>query len=144
MTGDSYSYPCSIKKRCTRNRRGAFLEILRGSNPRPPRAKRDKDGITLILLSNVDGVYNGNPKDSHTRIIPSVYYDRDISEYISTDKSSMGRGGMESKVKTAHEVANAGIKVIIANGNTPNILVNLTEHPLQTFHTEFVARPKGK
>ena len=99
---------------------------------------------TLILLSNVDGVYNGDPKDSHTRIIPSVYYDRDISEYISTDKSSMGRGGMESKVKTAHEVANAGIKVIIANGNTPNILVNLTEHPLETFHTEFVARPKGK
>ena len=37
-----------------------------------------------------------------------------------------------------------GIKVIIANGNTPNILVNLTEHPLETFHTEFVARPKGK
>ena len=99
---------------------------------------------TLILLSNVDGVYNGDPKDSRTRIIPSVYYDRDISEYISTDKSSMGRGGMESKVKTAHEVANAGIKVIIANGNTPNILVNLTEHPLETFHTEFVARPKGK
>ena len=56
----------------------------------------------------------------------------------------MGRGGMESKVKTAHEVANAGIKVIIANGNTPIILVNLTEHPLETFHTEFVARPKGK
>ena len=82
---------------------------------------------TLILLSNVDGVYNGDPKDSHTRIIPSVYYDR---------------GGMESKVKTAHEVANAGIKVIIANGNTPNILVNLTDHPLETFHTEFVARPK--
>ena len=99
---------------------------------------------TLILLSNVDGVYNGDPKDAHTRIIPSVYYDRDISEYISTDKSSMGRGGMESKVKTAHEVANAGIKVIIANGNTPNILVNLTEHPLETFHTEFVARPLNK
>ena len=99
---------------------------------------------TFLLLSNGAGVYNGDPKDSHTRIIPSVYYDRDISEYISTDKSSMGRGGMESKVKTAHEVANAGIKVIIANGNTPNILVNLTEHPLETFHTEFVARPKGK
>ena len=33
----------------SRNRRGAFLEILRGSNPRPPRAKRDKDGITLFL-----------------------------------------------------------------------------------------------
>ena len=97
---------------------------------------------TLILLSNVDGIYNGDPKDPNTRIIPSVYYDRDISEYIYASKSSFGRGGMTSKAKVAHDVANAGIKVIIANGNTPNILVNLKEHPMETLHTEFVARPK--
>ena len=69
---------------------------------------------TLILLSNVDGIYNGDPSEPTTRIIPSVYYDRDISEYILASKSSHGRGGMTSKVKTAHDVANAGIKVIIA------------------------------
>ena len=89
---------------------------------------------TLILLSNVDGVYNGDPKDSRTRIIPSVYYDRDISEYISTDKSSMGRGGMESKVKTAHEVANAGIKVIIAGAGMaaalPGVIAASTPLPV--------------
>ena len=96
---------------------------------------------TLILLSNVDGIYNGDPSEPTTRIIPSVYYDRDISEYILASKSSHGRGGMTSKVKTAHDVANAGIKVIIANGNTPNILINLKEHPMETLHTEFVARP---
>ncbi len=97
---------------------------------------------TLILFSNVDGIYNGDPSEPTTRIIPSVYYDRDISEYIHASKSSHGRGGMTSKVKTAQEVANAGIKVIIANGNTPNILINLKEHPMETLHTEFVARPK--
>ena len=96
----------------------------------------------LVLLSNVDGIYNGDPNEPHTRIIPSVYYDRDVSEYVSDDKSSHGRGGMISKLKTAQEVANAGIKVIIANGNTPNILINLKEHPMETLHTEFVARPK--
>ena len=94
----------------------------------------------LVLLTNVDGIYNGDPKDPNTRIIPSVYYDRDISEYASDEKSSNGRGGMASKAKTAHEVANKGIRVIIANGNTPNILVNLKEHPMDTLHTEFVAR----
>lgn len=97
---------------------------------------------TLILLTNVDGIYNGDPCEPHTRIIPSVYYDRDISEYIQPSKSSHGRGGMASKAKTAHDVANAGIKVIVANGNTPNILINLKEHPMETLHTEFVARPK--
>ena len=43
---------------------------------------------TLVLLTNVDGIYNGDPKDPNTRIIPSVYYDRDISEYASDEKSS--------------------------------------------------------
>ena len=95
---------------------------------------------TLVLLTNVDGIYNGDPKDPNTRIIPSVYYDRDISEYASDEKSSNGRGGMASKAKTAHEIANKGIRVIIANGNTPNILINLKEHPMDTLHTEFVAR----
>ena len=74
---------------------------------------------TLVLLTNVDGIYNGDPKDPNTRIIPSVYYDRDISEYASDEKSSNGRGGMASKAKTAHEVANKGIRVIIANGCEP-------------------------
>lgn len=96
----------------------------------------------LVLLSNVDGIYNGDPKLPASRIIPSVCYDRDISEYVTEEKSSHGRGGMISKLKTAQQVANNGIKVIIANGNVPNILVSLKEHPMQTLHTEFVARPK--
>ena len=99
---------------------------------------------TLVLLSNVDGIYNGDPKDPGTEIIPSVAFDRDISEYILASKSSHGRGGMTSKAHTAQEVAKAGIKVIIANGKTPNILVNLKEHPENTPHTEFAARPKEK
>ena len=42
---------------------------------------------------------------------------------------------------TAHE---RGIKVIIANGNVPNILIDLKEHPMETLHTEFAPRPKEK
>ena len=99
---------------------------------------------TLVLLTNVDGIYDGDPSDLGTQIIPSVVYDRDISEYIQPSKSSHGRGGMTSKAHTAQEVASAGIKVIIANGNTPNILVRLQQHPETTPHTEFVARPKEK
>ena len=38
----------------------------------------------------------------------------------------------------------AGIKVIIANGNTPNILIDLKEHPMETLHTEFAPRPMEK
>ena len=48
----------------------------------------------LILLSNIDGIYTGNPADPQSRLIPSVALGRDLSEYIQTTKSSAGRGGM--------------------------------------------------
>ena len=96
---------------------------------------------TLILLSNVDGIYDGDPSAPGSHIIPRVDYNRDISEYIQPSKSSHGRGGMTSKAHTAQEVASAGIKVVIANGNTPNILVKLKENPETTPHTEFTAKP---
>jgi glutamate 5-kinase len=94
----------------------------------------------LILLSNVDGVYNGDPKDPQSRVIPSVYWDRDLSSYILDEKSEMGRGGMLSKSRTAQQVAQAGIRVIVANGNNDRIIPDLIEHPLETMHTEFVPK----
>jgi len=95
----------------------------------------------LILLTNVDGIYNGDPANPKSRVIPSVYWNRDISDYILDEKSEAGRGGMQSKSNIAHQVANAGIRVIIANGNRDNILIDLIEHPIEVMHTEFV--PKG-
>lgn len=96
---------------------------------------------TLIILSNVDGIYNGSPKDPDTRIIPVVNYDRDLSEYIQTEKSGFGRGGMITKSNIARKVAEEGIKVIIANGKADNILVNLATQPQNTLHTEFRPNP---
>jgi glutamate 5-kinase len=96
---------------------------------------------TLVILTNVDGIYNGDPKDPLTRVIPMVNYDRDLSEYIQDEKSGFGRGGMITKTKIAGKVADEGIKVIIANGRVDNILVNLAQHPQTTMHTEFRPNP---
>lgn len=96
---------------------------------------------TLVILSNVDGIYNGDPKQKGTRVMPMVNYDRDLGEYIQDTKSGFGRGGMMTKAKIASKVADEGIKVIIANGQSENILVNLAEHPQQTMHTEFRPNP---
>ena len=98
----------------------------------------------LYMLTNVDGIYNGEPNDPHSRIIPSVYHDRDLSEYIVEERSQQGRGGMASKYKTAQTCARAGIRVVIANGKRDNILPDLIEHPLETMHTEFVPKTKSK
>lgn len=96
---------------------------------------------TLVILSNVDGIYNGDPAKPGTRVIPMVNYDRDLSEYIQDEKSEFGRGGMITKTNIARKVAEEGIKVIIANGLTDNILIDLATKPQGTMHTEFRPNP---
>ena len=93
---------------------------------------------TLILLSNIDGIYDGHPDNPSSRIIPKVEPGRDLSQYIKEEKSAFGRGGMHSKYTTASKVSQAGIRVIIANGERENILINLQEHSETTPHTEFL------
>ena len=93
---------------------------------------------TLVLLSNIDGIFNGNPAHPQSRLINEVLPGTDLSAYIQTEKSSAGRGGMQSKYATAVRVQQAGIRVIIANGKRDNILIDLVEDKQQTPHTEFI------
>ena len=93
---------------------------------------------TLILLSNIDGIFNGHPDDPASQLICEVLPGHDLSEYIQAEKSAFGRGGMHSKYTTAQKVQQAGIRVIIANGERENILIDLIEHKTETPHTEFI------
>ena len=103
------------------------------------------DADELIILSNVDGIFNGNPEDKATEVIRTVLPGKSLDEYISQEKSSMGRGGMTSKCSIARRVADEGIKVVIANGKRENILSLLDEKPDATVHTEFLpgSQPAG-
>ena len=92
---------------------------------------------TLVLLSNIDGIYTGNPNDPQSQLIKEVAPNTDLTEYIQTEKSSAGRGGMQSKYATATKIQQAGIRVVIANGKRENVLVDLMEHPETTPHTLF-------
>ena len=100
---------------------------------------RMMDADMLVLLSNIDGIYDGNPTDPQSRIIPEVAPGRDLSEYIQTTKSSAGRGGMVSKYTTATRVQEAGIQVIIANGSREQVLIDLITRPDTIPHTIFSA-----
>jgi glutamate 5-kinase len=93
---------------------------------------------TLILLSNIDGIYTGDPHDPASQLIREVQPEDNLDQYIQTKKSSAGRGGMESKYHTAREVAASGIRVMIANGKASNILPRLLLNTEATPHTEFL------
>ena len=93
----------------------------------------------LVLLSNIDGIYTGNPCDPQSTLVRKVEASTDLSQYIQASKSSLGRGSMVSKYSTARRVQHSGIKVIIANGKRDDILIDLITRPEETRHTEFQA-----
>lgn len=94
---------------------------------------------TLIILSNVDGLYDGRPGDEGVRLVPVVEAGRDVSEYVREEKSGAGRGGMQSKCHTAMSVAMEGIDVLLARGTVEDVLLRLAESPEGVPHTHFRA-----
>lgn len=91
----------------------------------------------LILLTNVDGVYEGDPLDADSRVIPVIHPEDTVEDNILDGSSPLGRGGMKSKCETARRISAKGIPVIIARGRKENILVDLLTKPESVLHTEF-------
>ncbi len=98
------------------------------------------DADTLIILSNIDGIYTGVPDAPGSTLISKVGLGDDLSEHISTTKSGFGRGGMGTKYGIAKMLSEEGVRVIIANGRRANILTDILEKPDITPHTEFEPR----
>ncbi len=87
---------------------------------------------TLMLLTNVDGIFTGNPSEPGSQLIEKVSSGMpEISNYISATKSSFGRGGMLTKYAMAKKSADLGIQVIIANGKRDGVLEEYSEKKLR-------------
>lgn len=96
------------------------------------------DADTLMILSNVDGIYDGPPSDPASKVIAKVLPGEDISGGIGAQKSGFGRGGMRSKYAIATHAAEEGIRVLIANGKREGIVRDLYFNVPGTVCTEFV------
>ncbi|RYY20709.1 MAG: glutamate 5-kinase [Cytophagaceae bacterium] len=80
----------------------------------------------LIILSNVDGIFDGDPARLGAQVIRHIApADTSFAEFVTATRSQFGRGGMLTKCSIAHKVAGLGISVHIANGKTPDILPNI-------------------
>ena len=115
------------------------------------------DAQALIILSNIDGIYNGSPADPNSQVIREIEQGKDLSSYIQTSKSSFGRGGMLTNIRAeksgfgrggmltkttiARKVADEGITVIIANGKRDNILVKIMKNE-ELNYTRFIPSPE--
>jgi glutamate 5-kinase len=94
----------------------------------------------LVLLSDIDGLYSADPKkDPTATLIPVVEeITPEIMALAGGAGSSLGSGGMATKLKAAQLATNAGIDMVIANGETPEVLYDLLED--KSVGTRFMGR----
>ena len=78
----------------------------------------------LVLLTVVDGLYSADPKTDPTATVLSTvpHIDADVMDMAGSSRSSLGTGGMRSKIRAARLATAAGESVIMANGARPGIL----------------------
>lgn len=100
------------------------------------------DADLLIILSDVDGLYDKNPKDNPDAKLISVV-DEVTDEILSlgTDASEGGRGGMRTKLEAARFVTRFGGKVLIANGKIPYVIGKIFDG--ENVGTMFLPRTEG-
>ena len=80
----------------------------------------------LVLLSDVDGLYDGDPDDPASRVVPLVErLDQPLFDLVRDRGDGLGKGGMASKLRAAQLATAAGENVIIAAGRTPDVLARI-------------------
>lgn len=85
----------------------------------------------LVLLSDVEGLYDGDPADPQSKVIPIVtrleeairQFERQTAPAAAPNHLS--KGGMASKLEAARLATSTGENVVIANGRRPNVLVDI-------------------
>lgn len=77
----------------------------------------------FVVLSTVDGLYDGDPRDSASNLVPLVErWDDDLLNFATFPGTSQGSGGMRSKLQAVRAATAVGENAIIANGKTPGVI----------------------
>ena len=84
------------------------------------------DSDLLILLTDIDGLYDGNPKKNKSAILLNYITSEEFDRKVLADtKENISAGGMTSKVDAAMNVSKFGIPTIIANGMVNKVIDNI-------------------
>lgn len=83
----------------------------------------------LVLLSDIDGLYTADPHRDPTAKLISVVPEltADILALGEGAGSSLGTGGMKTKLHAAGICVSAGCDMVIANGSSPNLLYDIAD-----------------
>jgi glutamate 5-kinase len=80
----------------------------------------------LVLLSDVEGLFDGDPAEPGSKIISTVKrLDRSIFDLVKDRITGLSKGGMASKLRAAQQAVTSGENVIIASGRAPGTLARI-------------------
>ncbi|HWB00437.1 MAG TPA: glutamate 5-kinase [Pirellulales bacterium] len=80
----------------------------------------------LVILSDIDGLYDGDPRQSGASLVSTVMkLDDSIFNLVRDQKTGLSKGGMASKLNAARMATVAGENVIIASGREPGSLARI-------------------
>ena len=83
----------------------------------------------LLILSDIDALYDDDPR-TNPDAKPITYVEKitpEIEKVAGGAGSSLGTGGMSTKINAAKIASNAGIDMVIMNGKNPDLLYDLFE-----------------
>jgi glutamate 5-kinase len=85
------------------------------------------DADLLLILTDIGGLYTADPHHHpHAQLIPQVEaIDSEIERLAADTPSSLGTGGMITKIEAARLATSSGVTVIIADGREPDIILRL-------------------
>ena len=109
----------------------ATAEIKYGDNDRlAARVAQIIGADTLIILSDVDGLYDKSKKKKIIRTVTKI--DSSINALIENKKNSYGSGGISTKLDAARICINSGCHMFIGNGEKNNPIKNMIKNKLYT------------
>ena len=100
------------------------------------------DAPLLVMLSHVDGLYDGPPESESSQIVDTVdSFDEKIWSLVRDTQSETTKGGMLSKLQAAQMMVQAGQNAIIAGGRVPKILARIMQG--ESLGTLILSQGKG-
>jgi glutamate 5-kinase len=80
------------------------------------------DADLLVILSSVGGVWGAGGENGTKHVVPEIRSLAEGLKLVRSERSAVGTGGMETKIRAACNAASLGIEVVIASGAEKNVL----------------------
>lgn len=112
----------------------SFTEITVGDNDHlAAQTAQMVNADALLVITSTDGLYDKDPAEPGAKQIKHIPFGREFTDINFDGKTSMGRGGMESKIHAVSKITPLGIRAIISTKNRDRFILSALTKNVGTF-----------